>query len=174
MKEDGKGQPTPKRWKRLRVGSLRDVPFHEGRSDALGPRLDKRLGLQCRCTRDMKCVDIHLLKAQSETTTSSSTTTTSKPKTSVTREAAFFQLYDEEDAVEYTACQSGRAAGAAGAHSYARDNCFLHDAKVLALQGRGHSPRTHGTRGKTEPCLQREPTERAIIVIVIENRNTES
>ena len=43
--EDGKGQATPKRWKRLRAGIVGDGPFHEGRSDALGSklRLDKRL-----------------------------------------------------------------------------------------------------------------------------------
>ena len=31
-----------------------------------------------------------------------------------------------------------------------------------------------GPQGKSEPCVQREPTERVIIVIVIENRNRES
>ena len=43
MIEDGKGQPTPRRWKRLRVGNLGDGPFHQGRSDALALRPDKRL-----------------------------------------------------------------------------------------------------------------------------------
>ena len=43
MSEDGKGQPTPKRWKLLRVGNLGDGPFHEGRSDVLGLGPDMRL-----------------------------------------------------------------------------------------------------------------------------------
>ena len=40
----------------------------------------------------------------------------------------------------------------------------------FAQQGTGHSPSHSGTQGKSEPCVQREPTGRAIIVIVIGNR----
>ena len=36
--EDGKGQPTPKRWKRLRVGDGRDRPLIDGGADTLGLR----------------------------------------------------------------------------------------------------------------------------------------
>ena len=49
------------------------------------------------------------------------------------------------------------------------DTCFLHDAHVRPT-GTGPRSMHSGPQGKTGPCVQREPTGRAIIVIVIENR----